>query len=112
MTLHILLMSTMVGAQVAGQLRRLIESDSSDQFSSMAEMQDFSTVEGAHQAKSSSTSSITRRKQPQSLDWTDQQDRQGGVPTKHLHDSPSSKFAHPRYATEIINLLLYDHVDI
>ena len=66
-------------------------------FSSIAEMQDFSTVSQAHHT---STFSKTHKKNPQTLDWTDQQMRQGGVPTKHLHSSiAAQKFAHPKYAT-------------
>lgn len=101
MTLHTVLMGTlMAGAQTAVNPRGLAAEgqDPAHQFSSLAEMKDFSTVEGEHEASSSSTSSVSRRKDPQTLDWTDQQVRQGGVPTKFFRNATTSQFAHPRYA--------------
>jgi hypothetical protein len=81
------------------------------QFSALAEVQRFSAISSAAAAardvvsssekKGTSGHSVTQ-KNPQTLDWTDQQQRQDGIPTKHLLNSAEQEFAHPKYSKYVV----------
>ena len=81
------------------------------QFSALAQVQRFSAISSAatgprdvvssSEKKGTNGHSVTH-KTPQTLDWTDQQQRQDGIPTKHLHNSAEQEFAHPKYSKYII----------